>query len=46
MADVQVDFTQKTADVTMKPDKTLSREACAEAFKGTKYVVTTFAEMQ
>ena len=44
MDDVQVDFTKKTADVTMKADKTLSRDACVEALKGSKYGVSTFAE--
>jgi len=28
----------------MKPDKTLSQEACDRAFQGSKYAVISFAE--
>jgi copper chaperone CopZ len=44
VADVQVDFDKKTADVTMEDGKSLSKEACDQAFAGTKYTVASFAE--
>jgi hypothetical protein len=44
VADVEVDFGNKSADVTMQPGMTLTREACDRAFAGSKYAVADFAE--
>lgn len=38
----EVDFDTKTATVTMMPGKTLTREDCAKALTGTKYVIASF----
>ena len=38
---MKINFKAKTATVTMKPGKSLSLEACKEAFKGTAYDVAS-----
>ena len=43
VADIQVDFSSKTADITMQPGKSLSKDACDKALQGTKYGVASFA---
>ncbi len=42
MQSVEVSFAAKTADVTMKPGKTLSQADCQRAFEGSKYSVKSF----
>jgi hypothetical protein len=37
-----VDFNKKTATVTMKSGKSLSKEACDKAFVGSNYKVASF----
>jgi copper chaperone CopZ len=37
---VTVDFDAKTAMVTMAPGKSLSRDACQDAFRGSRYSVS------
>lgn len=39
---MEVDFEAGTADVTMAPGKTLTRDDCEKALTGTKYKVTDF----
>ena len=42
VASVDVDFEAKTATVTTKPGKTLTRQAVEKAFAGSTYGVTKF----
>jgi copper chaperone CopZ len=44
VAAVAVDFDGKTATVTAKPGKTLTRAAVENAFAGSTYGVTTFVD--
>ena len=39
---MEVDFETKKASVTMKPGRSLTREACEKALTGTKYTVASF----
>lgn len=41
---MEVNFNDKTATVTAKPNKTISRETVETALKGAGYGVTTFSE--
>jgi copper chaperone CopZ len=39
---VEIDFSAKTATVTMQPGKSLTREECEQAFQDTRYRVAAF----
>jgi hypothetical protein len=43
---VEVNFQAKTATVTTKPNRTISRDAVESALKAAGYGVTTFDEVQ
>ena len=41
---MRVNFAAKTATVTLRPGKSLSKERCYDAFRGTSYRVSSFEE--
>jgi hypothetical protein len=38
---VEIDFSAKTATVTMQEGRTLNKEECEKAFAGSRYAVTS-----
>jgi hypothetical protein len=46
VANVEINFDAKTATVTAKADKTISRESVETALKGAGYGVTDFSQKQ